>query len=440
MKATHAILAMTLTLAAALPGATPAVEVVVRPEAAVGPLDNPLKGWCPYTDAKPIQQPYSMVYQYVFWNELEPTEGRFEFERWEKRAWSVPQAEGKHVVIRPLVDYPSKPSGLPDWLKAKGVKLSKYEEHGGGLSPDYDDPRMVAAMEKLIAAMGRRYDGDPRVAAIQLGLLGFWGEWHTYPRLEMQAGEVTERRVIDAYYRAFPHKQLLARTANRDAGRRPWLGFHDDMFPEDTDNGQPWSFLAVLRKAGRDANWEHAMVAGEMVPDAAKSWLGAGYEQTCDMVDRSHASWIGPYCPALEDATPEFRERSEALVRRMGYQFRLTEVRHPAEVKTGGKLRVAIEGRNEGVAPFSYPWPASIGLIDDNGEIAAILPLKCDIRTWLPGPFRVEAEGVVKAASGRYKLALGVEDPWTKRPAVAFANRLPRQRGWTILSNVEVGK
>jgi len=40
----------------------PAGEVVVCPEAAPGPLDNPLKGWCPYTDAGPIHQPYSMVF------------------------------------------------------------------------------------------------------------------------------------------------------------------------------------------------------------------------------------------------------------------------------------------------------------------------------------------------------------------------------------------
>ena len=146
-----------------------------------GPLDNPLKGWCPYTDAGPIRQPYSMVFLYGSWKTLEPEEGRYAFEDWERKDWFASAAKGKHVVFRVYIDYPSRPSGLPDWLK-DDVKLTRYQDHGGGVSPDYDNPRMAAAMERLIAAMGRRYDGNPRVAFIELGLLGFWGEWHTWPR------------------------------------------------------------------------------------------------------------------------------------------------------------------------------------------------------------------------------------------------------------------
>lgn len=58
-----------------------------------------------------------MVFLYLPWKELEPEEGRYAFDRWERLAWSAPEAVGKHVVFRVYVDYPSKPSGLPDWLK-----------------------------------------------------------------------------------------------------------------------------------------------------------------------------------------------------------------------------------------------------------------------------------------------------------------------------------
>ena len=50
--------------------------LVARPIAALGPLDNPLKGYCLYTNAGKIHRPYSMVFQYVSWKELEPVEGR----------------------------------------------------------------------------------------------------------------------------------------------------------------------------------------------------------------------------------------------------------------------------------------------------------------------------------------------------------------------------
>ena len=48
-------------------GQVSAEDLVIRPRAMAGPLDNPLKGWCPYTDAGKIHQPYSMVFQYISW-------------------------------------------------------------------------------------------------------------------------------------------------------------------------------------------------------------------------------------------------------------------------------------------------------------------------------------------------------------------------------------
>ena len=419
--------------------AEPATVVVIRPESAPGPLDNPLKGWCPPSDARSIRQPYSMVYLDASWKDLEPTEGQYAFDAWEKKGWSAPLARGKHIVFRPYIDYPSRPSGMPDWLRDEGVKMTPYRDHGGGLSPDYDAPRMVAAMERLIEAMGRRYDADPRVAFVELGLLGFWGEWHTYPLEKLYAQPETEKRLIAAYRRAFPHKILLARSARDEAGRQPWLGFHDDMFPEDTDNGQDWSFLATIRESNRAENWHRAAIGGEMVPGQARKWLGSGHEQTEAMIRKGHFSWIGPSCPALTNETaPEFRSRSEALVQLMGYQYRLIEIQHPPAVAPGQPFAVEIQGENEGVAPFYYPWPVDLGLLDENGRVVQKITLKADPRDWRPGAFRIADQVRVEAPEGRYHLALGIRDPWTNRPAVQFANKLERREGWTLLGTLQV--
>ena len=415
-------------------------QVVVHPEAAPGPLDNPLKGWCPYTDANPIRLPYSMVYFYAPWNELEPTEGQFEFEKWERAAWSVPEAKGKHVVLRIFIDYPSKPSGLPAWLKNE-VKLTRYEDHGGGLSPDYDNPRMVTAMEHLIAAMGRCYNNNPRVAFLQLGLLGFWGEWHTWPRGPLRQARhraPDHRRLPPCVSRQNAHGAIrqgprrLAKLARLP--RRHVSGRHGQrkglVVPE-----------RPQRATGRDSNWKHAAIAGEMVPNQAKQCLGPHFDDTLRLADRGHFSWVGPYCPALEGNTSsEFRKAADSLVRRMGYQFRLTEVRHSAEVPAGTKLRIKIVGLNEGVAPFYYLWPGELALLSDAGKLAAHIPLRCDIRTWQPGPFELESDVALDAPAGRYKLALGVIDPWTSQPAIRFANNLTTQDGWTVLSTVSVGQ
>lgn len=415
-----------------------AEEVVIRPQPMAGALDNPLKGWCPYTNAGKIQQPYSMVFQYISWRELEPVENDFRFEAWEK-SWDDQAGAGKHVIFRVYVDYPAKPSGLPDWLRKRGVKETAYQEHGGGKSPDYDDPRVVAGLERLIAALGKRYNQHPRVAFIQLGLLGFWGEWHTYPQVKLYASAETERRVIDAYRKAFPDKCLMVRYARGYAGAQDWIGFHDDMFPQDVDNGQDWSFLAGLRREKRMDNWKVAVVGGEMVPGEAERWLGPDFETTQTMLERSHFTWVGPYGPALKASNAKnYLERCEALVRQMGYDFQITEVKYPENWKAKDSVRLEIQGKNLGVAPFYYPWSVEWALLDPAGKVVRTFPTKWDLRRWLPGEFAQTTTLDLDLLPGNYRLALGIRDPWTDRPAIRFANDLPVVDGWTILSNISV--
>ncbi|MGV3616473.1 MAG: DUF4832 domain-containing protein [Fimbriimonas sp.] len=408
---------------------------VARPFPAPGPLDNPLKGWCTYPDAGTIDQPYSMVFLYVPWRELEPTRGRYAFEAWERKAWNVKAARGKHIVFRVYVDYPTKPSGLPDWLRKEGVKVRPYKDYGGGEAPDYDDPRMVAAMQRLIAALGRRYNANPRVAFVQFGLLGFWGEWHTYPRPELFASEATAATVLDAARRAFPDKKVMNRYPMGYAGQQRWLGFFDDMFPEDTDGKEDWMFLPRLRAAGRQEAWKTVPFGGEMVPHAAKRFLGAEFATTMRRLEDSHFSWVGPYSPAIAGLTdPAHRRNAEAMVRRMGYEYRLDEIRLPTFLLKSRPLEIEVKGENQGVAPFYYPWPVEMALKDQRGRIVKTWKVDADIRTWLPGPFRFKTRIQVALKTGRYELLLGIRDPWTKKPAIGFANGLQRKDGWTQLA------
>ena len=404
-----------------------------------GPLDNPLKGWGTYTTAGQIHQPYSMVYQYVSWKELEPRPGDYRFDAWAKRAWNTPEAAGKRVIFRVYLDYPSLPSGVPDWVVAKGVHLRKYTEEGGGLSPDYDDPILVTALERFIAALGKRFDRDPRVAFVTVGTLGFWGEWHTYPRVELFASPATQQRIIDAYRRAFPDKKLQARYPDGVTGKQPWLGYHDDMFPSDTIGPDEWMFLPKMGRAGRTDNWKVAPIGGEMEPGAADRWVGTDFARTMEAVEKAHMTWVGPYSPAIDaNASPEFLANSQAMVRRMGYQFCLRTAWASVTGKSPGSLRVTVTGENQGVAPFYYRWPVRLALLDAHHRVVQVLSTDADIRSWLPGPFTLRASRSLRLPSGVYRLGVGVIDPRTSRPGVKFANTLPSDGGWTILTNVSI--
>ena len=156
-------------------------------------------------------------------------------------------------------------------------------------------------------------------------------------------------------------------------------------------------------------------------------------------IDETHFTWVGPYCPALEQQPDrEFTDRAATLVRKMGYQFAIKELRHSATVATGDTLTSSLIGENMGVAPFYYCWQAELGLLDQQGNLVEKLPLDWDVRKWLSGKFQVKAAPPVTAKPGSYQLAVGILDPWTDRPAIQFANELPRQDGWTIVSQIEV--
>ena len=324
---------------------------------ALGPLDNPLKGWAPYWFPWLTQyyQPVSMNFWYVSWRELEPNPQDYRFAQWEQ-SWNQtrPDTRENHVVFRIYLDYPGQPTGVPQWLIDMGVEMRPYSDYGGGLSPDYDDPRLVQALVRIIRALGAYFNNHPRVAFVQLGLLGFWGEWHTWPRPELFASDATQRTVVDEMRAAFPNKILQARTANGYLGVHPWLGYHDDMFPEDTDGGEEWHFLPNLRRAGRDQNWKVACIGGEMVPNQALRWLTTDWNITRTMLERGHFTYLGPYCPPLENhnANATFLHNSQWMVRRMGYEYRLDRLQWTPQVQRGRRIEITLSGENQGVAPF----------------------------------------------------------------------------------------
>jgi hypothetical protein len=407
-----------------------------RLPAGPGPVTNPLKGYAPFVGQGGMKDvPTTLAYYGTTWRELEPRKGEFRFAEWEAKTMKSAATRDKRVVLRVFVDYPSQSVGVPQWLIDAGLKMTPYTDHGGGRSPDYSDPRMRQGLLDLIAQMGRRWNNDPQVAYVQVGILGFWGEWHTWPRNELFAPPELQKEVIDAMHAAFPNKHLLARNAVDYPGQQPWLGFHDDMIPQDTLGPDDWQFLPTIRKAGRADNWKIAPTGGEMVPGASEQYLGKDWPMTLRAVREAHLSWIGPACPILTDSNdPVYRQRAAELSQKLGYEFRLTRVR-----AAGAKsLSIRLEGINQGVAPFYYPWPVRFALLDSTGKIASRSDSPADVRKWLPGPFALNASLPLPTKPGNYRLAVGMIDPWSKKPTVRFANRLAVVDGWTVLSTLKL--
>ena len=89
---------------------------------------------------------------------------------------------------------------------------------------------------------------------------------------------------------------------------------------------------------------------------------------------------------------------------------------------------------------------AVISLGEDADADRAVAAAKRAFETWsqtepaerLQLVERLSAAPTVRVTPGRYTLALGIRDPWTRRPGIGFANALPRRDGWTLLSELDI--
>jgi hypothetical protein len=406
-----------------------------------GPLDNPRKGFAAYCEAgNQLSSPVSMTFEETGWKDLEPTEGKYAFGAWEQDKWDVVPAKGKDVVLRVYLDYPNKPSSVPDWLVAKGVKMTRYDEFGGGLTPDYENPLLQKSLLRFIAAFGQRYDHDPRIAYVQLGLLGHWGEWHTYPHDNLFASPAVQSEVIAAMHSAFPNKPLMARNASYKSCQLPWLGFHDDMIPQDTFGADgSWEFLPAIRAGGRDDNWKVAPIGGEMVPFAAKQYLGKEWDLLLRSVKEAHFTWIGPYCPALEQSLSDTEHAHvNELIRALGYEYQLKNFTAPIEAKAGSIAAFQIDGVNDGTAPFYFPWKVQLALIDAQNHPVQKWDVPADVRKWLPGPLEIQSSQTLQVSPGSYRVGLGIIDPATGKASIQFANSLEQIEGFTVMGSIRV--
>ncbi len=436
-------------LAAAALGLAPALfrtsrllaeTVQVRPEPAPGPVDNPLKGFVPYAgQAKDF--PHSLEFGYLALSDLMVGPSKFDWSPVDRLLDDV-SSRGCQTVFRVWIEYPGQPTGVPRWLIAEGLALRRWTNANTqplppavDHTPDYEDPRLRSALKRFIDALGRRYDGDPRIGFITAGLLGSWGEWHSHPHPEWFASKAVQAEVMDAYEAAFRRTPVLLRYPAGDADpvhasnahRR--MGYHDDSFAWATrETGRPqdsWHFMPVLRQAGGDAleRWRTAPIGGEIRPELWPClWKEAGCEKAQDFarcVSESHASWLMDSSTS-RPMSPVERDRAVKAARSLGYEIEVVD----AAVERGESgVQVRITLRNRGVAPFYAGWPVRVRVVPSEGSSReAILPLS--LASLLPGESATAETSLEgdRRRSGPVRIQVGVPNPLPNGHPLRFAN------------------
>lgn len=87
-------------------------------------------------------------------------------------------SRGHQAVLRFYVDYPGRPSGIPAYLlrlpRGADPRLrSTATRRASRWRRTTTTPEMMSMLTGFISALGQQYDGDPRLAFITHGLVGF---------------------------------------------------------------------------------------------------------------------------------------------------------------------------------------------------------------------------------------------------------------------------
>lgn len=415
-------------------------------------LDNPYIGQALYaTSQEDIQQPFQLVFAILTWAEFEPEAGVYDFDSFEKKnqlqRW---REEGKHLILRFVMDYPSTPDhrDIPQWLyEATGQDGVAYS---GGYSPNYNNAALIDAHAKAIAALGARYDGDPFVAAVQLGSLGLWGEWHVSGVIGAQMPETAVRdQYVKHYLATFKQTPLMMRRPFTIAAKNG-MGLFNDMAG---DMGATSTWLTWIEEGGvydqtgeTDAMapmpnaWQHAPIGGEISSALDRlNLLDGALAATLKQFDAMHISWIGPSNFLSTELSDVEQEGLDTLLNHMGYRFHVASM----TVKNSWfrNLHFSIEWENHGNAPFYYEWKPMLMIVAEDDE-RSYYELKGKLADVLPGSRVTMTASISRKAlkPGVNTVYVGIAPKYaTHEAGIALATDVPNSQHWYMLGQLRPG-
>ena len=328
----------------------------------------------------------STVYLRLPWSFIEPEEGKFNWaivdtpaQRW--------IAKGKKVAFRFTCCESWLRWAVPEWVHKAGAKGINYnfgvgpDPEGALWAPVYDDPRFLKKLDRFLAEVGKRYNGNPNVEFIDVGTFGMWGEGHTGfdNQLSQEETDKMSRIHIDLHKKHFPDTLLcisddICGPENR---KGHWKGMEYALsqgvtFRDDSILVQPfpnhWYHAEMAERFWRTLPviLEHEHFGGSVGRGA---WDRDLFIQS---VEDHHASFMSiHWWPGV--LLKENKDAIDKINLRLGYRLQLRELRYPKQAEIGELFSVHWKWANAGVAPcYKGGFPA-LTLKDAKGGIVSVL-------------------------------------------------------------------
>ncbi len=468
-----------------------------------GPDKNPLKGWNSGWYNRDRDEA-SVGFQYIPWRVFEPDNDDFSgtkdaIENIINRDGSKGRHlilriycdwAGTHDITRPNKEWLGRSDGCPEWMYDevgvdhitgidRGVK--RYDKATPLLPTvtDFNDSKYLGQAEQIIAKFAELYNDDPRIFTIQMGILGYWGEWHTFgSNLDENSGYVIDkynksytisddakRTVIDAYQNAFTQSKIVGRyPSDSILSGEDNIGFHNDFFMPFRGNSASFD-----QEIEDNMFWKNGPVGGEAPPEFNRQNNADTdvnrkavftTERGLEMIETGHYTTM-----LLEKPTdPDELSGYMYLHRKMGYNYQIEKAVFAPNLPEKSELNLSLFINNIGVAPIYYSWDVEFALLDnDNNALALNEADNYDLQSIMPTDIS-QIDGRIDTSHlsrGQYRLGVRVIQPnsqinkderWkllARNTYIEFSNDIETiegywnednalQGGWSILGSVRI--
>jgi hypothetical protein len=343
-----------------------------------------------------------------------------------------------------MLSWPGHEGTIPQWLLDKGIKYtySACPQEGAHYEVDMEEPIVKQYHEKLIMALGARYDGHPDLALVDIGSVGLWGEWHNYCDTALMPSDAARKNIIDLYYQAFPNTPLTALVDDKAnvlyaniKGRSAWRG---DCWGNGDAPGVGWNHhknsywpMVNIMPEG----WKNGTVALEPC-----GTLGS-YPTSPNVVVDDAISWHATFAQNKSNFIPAvWIPDIERLVKKLGFRLVLRNLTYDENVLQGSELRITMKWENTGIAPPYRDYRIALRLRDKSGEVHSVTITDTSVRGWLPGEKSVTVIYKLPGGldKGNYGLEMGLVFHCSVEHTIPIANKGKTADGWYSLGIVKV--
>lgn len=404
---------------------------------------NPYKGFRMWKDTwKSSPAMSSLSHHYIPYNQLEnninDTQSKIQ------TYWNTISANyasyNVRVVPRVHLDW-YKPDSGPDQDGFFPADLKTGTYANATDEQLWDHPNLKSRVERIIGRLGNVWDKDPRVAWIQSGMIGWWGEQEQPGNGNaVNGGWITP--MGNAFTTAFTNKKVLVRN------REQWLSYNMGAYWDSFGHPNQPNVNTAIRTHNYDSNqtYKNNVIEGETAYNWTNDQPGqSGYGTTdfqvkyganpmltfanrkpvsnggtftgdeayknynyvpettknftnnmIDVIRDLHCSTLGWISEWTLDpvelvkwstTAAEVKASTDRMHNAFGYHFVITSFSCTSNPSAGGDLTVNFSVQNKGSAPFLENWPVAVVLVDPSTKLIkwkATLP-DVNIKNWLPG-------------------------------------------------------